>query len=115
VSPEGVAELRVLNHDADPINPRKYVVNVPQGQSVEETVPEELSRVSGYTVKGAKTIVGPYALPVKGGGCKVVATEGMWENKRGRKIDGGERRRTQIRYKKRVQERREMRERGELL
>ncbi|KAK9769229.1 putative IGR protein motif-domain-containing protein [Seiridium cardinale] len=114
VSPEGVAELRVLEHDADPVKPRKYVVNVPHGQTVEDTAPEELSRVSGYTVKGAKTIIGPYALPSSDGAVKVVAAEGMWEDKRGRKIDGGERRRTEVRYKKRIQERREMREKGEL-
>lgn len=114
VSPEtGAAELRVLEHDANPAIPKKYVVNVPEGKTVEETAPEDLSRVSGYTVKGAKTIIGPYALPSKDGAVKVVATEGMWEDKRGRKIDGGERRRTQVRYKKRIQERREMRERGE--
>ncbi|KAI1853489.1 hypothetical protein JX266_001473 [Neoarthrinium moseri] len=113
---DGVAELRVLEHDAtNPANPKKYVVNVPLGQSVAETKPEDLSRVQGYRVNGAKTIVGPHALPLKSGeGVRVAVTEGMWEDKRGRKIDGGERRRTEIRYKKGVQERREARERGEL-
>ncbi|KAF3000378.1 hypothetical protein E8E14_006451 [Neopestalotiopsis sp. 37M] len=115
VSPEGTAELRVLEHDANPVIPKKYVVNVPEGKTPEEVSPEELSRVSGYRVQGAKTIVGPYALPTGNGVAKISVTEGMWEDKRGRKIDGGERRRTEIRYKKRIQERREMRERGELV
>jgi len=112
---DGAADLRVLEHDVDPVKPRKYVVNVPAGKSVKETAVEELARVQGYQVQGARTIVGPYALPLKTGeGVRVSVTEGMWEDKRGRKIDGGERRRTEVRYKKRIQERREMRERGEI-
>ncbi|KAI8965686.1 IGR protein motif-domain-containing protein [Daldinia sp. FL1419] len=112
---DGKAELRILESDRDPVNPHKYVVNVPTGRSVKECTLEEMSRVRGYKVQGAKTIVGPYALPLKGGeGVQVAVTEGMWEDKRGRKIDGGERRRTEVRYKKRIAERREMRERGEL-
>ncbi|KAK6832928.1 hypothetical protein PG987_007622 [Apiospora arundinis] len=115
VSPEGAADLRVLEHDADPANPKRYVVNVPPGQTVKDTPLEELSRVVGYKVEGARTIVGPYAQQLKDGeGARVTVTQGMWEDKRGRKIDGGERRRTEVRYKKRIQERREMRERGEI-
>ncbi|KAI1805496.1 IGR protein motif-domain-containing protein [Daldinia bambusicola] len=113
---DGKADLRILESDAaDPVNPRKYVVNVPPGRSVKECALEEISRVRGYKVEGAKTIVGPYALPLKGGeGARVMITEGMWEDRRGHKVDGGERRRTEIRYKRRIAERREMRERGEL-
>lgn len=112
---DGVADLRVLEHDADPVHPQRFVVNVPPGGSVKTTPVEELSRVSGYKVLGAKTIAGPYALPLKDGeGARITVQEGMWEMKRGRKIDGGERRRTEVRYKKRIQARREMRERGEI-
>ncbi|ORY72000.1 IGR protein motif-domain-containing protein [Pseudomassariella vexata] len=112
---DGTADLKILEYAKDPLNPKKYVVNVPLGKSVKETPQEELARVSGYKVRGARTIVGPYALPLKQGeGVRIKITEGMWENKRGRKIDGGERRRTEVRYKKRIQERREMRERGEI-
>ncbi|KAI1391185.1 IGR protein motif-domain-containing protein [Hypoxylon trugodes] len=112
---DGKAELRVLESTKDPVNPHKYVVNVPLGKSVKECALEEMSRVTGFKVQGAKTIVGPYARPIKGGeAVQIAITEGMWEDKRGRKIDGGERRRNEVRYKKRIQERREMRERGEL-
>ncbi|KAK8137649.1 IGR protein domain-containing protein [Apiospora sp. TS-2023a] len=115
VSEDGAAELRVLEHDADPTNPKRYVVNVPQGQTVKDTPLQDLSRVVGYKVEGARTIVGPYAMQLKGGeGARVVVKEGMWEDKRGRKIDGGERRRTEVKYKKRIQERKEQRERGEI-
>ncbi|KAI0397277.1 IGR protein motif-domain-containing protein [Xylariaceae sp. FL0594] len=116
---DGKAELHVL--EADPTTvppnelPRKIVVNTPPGRSLKDSKPEELSRVLGYHVEGAKTIVGPYAMPVKGGeGACITVTEGMWEDRRGRKIDGGERRRTEVRYKRRVAQRREARERGEL-
>ncbi|KAI1138985.1 IGR protein motif-domain-containing protein [Hypoxylon sp. FL0543] len=112
---DGKADLKILESDKDVLNPHKYVVNVPAGRSVKECSLEELSRVRGYKVQGAKTIVGPYALPLKDGeGARITVTEGMWEDRRGHKIDGGERRRTEVRYKKRIAERREMRERGEL-
>jgi hypothetical protein len=90
-------------------------VNVPASRTVKECSPSELCRVQGYHVEGAKNIVGPYALPLKGGGgARITITEGMWEDVRGHKVDGGERRRTEVRYKKRIAERREARERGEL-
>ncbi|KAI1631041.1 IGR protein motif-domain-containing protein [Biscogniauxia mediterranea] len=122
----GRAELRVIEAEPDesadprrlaedPIYRRKYVVNVPPGKRVEDCGPDEVHRVQGFRVRGASTIAGPYALPLKKGqGAFVTVTENMWEHARGRKIDGGERRRTEVRYKKRIAERREMRERGEL-
>ncbi|KAI1367424.1 IGR protein motif-domain-containing protein [Xylaria arbuscula] len=116
---DGVADLRVLEASTDAADPtrlpRKFVVNVPAGRSMKECNPAELSRVQGYHVHGAKDIVGPYALPLKGSeGARITVTEGMWEDRRGHKIDGGERRRTEVRYKRRIAERREARERGEL-
>ncbi|OAR01004.1 hypothetical protein LLEC1_02175, partial [Akanthomyces lecanii] len=63
-----------------------------------------------------KGVVGPggdfnYATELPGkGGAVVKITEGMWEQKQGRKIDGGERRRAETRFKKRSAERRAERE-----
>ncbi|KAI1214916.1 IGR protein motif-domain-containing protein [Annulohypoxylon truncatum] len=119
VSDDGAATLAVWEAPAadktSAARPRKYVVNVPEGRKLADCSLDEISRVRGYKVQGAKTIVGPYALPLAGGeGARVAVTEGMWEDRRGHKIDGGERRQAEIRYKKRVAERREMRERGEL-
>ncbi|KAI1188284.1 IGR protein motif-domain-containing protein [Nemania serpens] len=115
---DGVAHLRILEAQPgpDPTQaPRKFVVNVPTGRPVKECSPADLSRVLGYHVEGAKTIVGPYALPLKGNdGARVTVTEGMWEDRLGVKVDGGERRRAEIRYKRRIAERREARERGEI-
>ncbi|KAI1754389.1 IGR protein motif-domain-containing protein [Xylaria castorea] len=114
----GVAHLRVLEDasNADPTQtPRKYAVNVPSDCSIEECDPAKLSRVQGYYVYGANNIVGPYALTLKDTkGARITVTEGMWEDRQGHKIDGGERRRTEVRYKKRIAERKEARERGEL-
>lgn len=113
-----MAHLRIIEADsgADATQaPRKFVVNVPSDRPVKECSPAELSRVLGYHVEGAKNIVGPYALPLKGNdGARVTVTEGMWEDRQGYKVDGGERRRAEVRYKRRIAERREARERGEL-
>ncbi|KAH8664301.1 IGR protein motif-domain-containing protein [Xylariales sp. PMI_506] len=112
---DGVASLQVLeDHPRPGEAPRRYVVNVPQGKTVRETAPEDLIRVSGYTVKAKSKIVGPHALPLKKGGATVSAIADMWMVKQPPKINGGERRRTMVLYKKRIQERREMRERGEI-
>ncbi|KAI5862808.1 IGR protein motif-domain-containing protein [Durotheca rogersii] len=121
-----IAEIIAPPRGADPdspetaaaavsFRPRKYVVNVPFDQNADTCPPDLLSRVCGYQVRDGNKIVGHYAKPLKhGGGAVVTITEGMWEDKRGHKVDGGERRRTEIRYKRRVAERREARERGEL-
>jgi hypothetical protein len=108
---DGKAELKVLEVDKDSLTRERYVVNVPEGQKVEETPWEELVRVSGYKVRGPHTVVGPYALPVPGkAGAKVTVTEGMWEDRRGHKVDGGERRQAEVRFKRRVAERKALRE-----
>ncbi|KAI1075211.1 IGR protein motif-domain-containing protein [Whalleya microplaca] len=112
---DGNAELRILTSDKDPLRLRKFVVNVPADKAFKECTLDDMFRVRGYKVKGAKTIVGPYTFSLKEGkGCRVTVTEGMWEDRRGHKVDGGERRRTQVRYKRRIAERRELREKGEL-
>lgn len=109
---DGRADLQILEAILDdPVHPVKYVVNVPPGQSVKDTPARDLTRPRGYRVQGATAVVGPYALPSKGGGATVMVTEGMWEDKQGRKIDGGERRRAEVRHRRGVAERKERRER----
>jgi hypothetical protein len=84
---------------------RKIIVNVP---TTGEAVPvEQLVPVKGLRIKGARTIVGPHVQPLKGGrGAKIEVKEGMWEERRGHKIDGGERRQAEVRAKKRGEEKR---------
>jgi hypothetical protein len=106
----GSAELRIMETEKDPLTRQRFVVNVPRGQRVEDVPYDQLARVNGYHVDGVRTITGPYALPINGGGARVAVTEGMWEDKRGRKIDGGERRRAEVRFKRRAAERKALRE-----
>jgi hypothetical protein len=78
---------------------RKIVVNVKDPVKVQKV--EGLEPVPGFKVKGAHTIIGPRVQPIKGGkGAKIVVQEGLWEHRRGHKIDGGERRRAEVRDKK---------------
>lgn len=106
----GVAELRVQETDKKPLLRLRNVVNLPLGKKLEEVSPSDVVRVKGFTVQGVRTIVGPYALPMKYGGARISVTEGMWEDRRGHKVDGGERRRAEIRFKRRVAERKALRE-----
>jgi len=111
----GVAQVRVVevpvsghNAASTTLSPgsKKIVVNVAAGGSATEK-PVDLVPVKGLHLKGAHTIVGPHVQPVKGGkAAQIVVKEGLWEHRRGHKIDGGERRQAEIRAKKRGEERR---------
>lgn len=109
---DGQALLKVATPPASVVSDAKYVVNVPQveeGTTLEDS--QVLPRPNGYTVRGLKSIAGPYATPLpQQSGAIVKVTEGMWEHRQGRKIDGGERRRAEIRFKRRSVERRAERE-----
>ncbi|KAH7318728.1 IGR protein motif-domain-containing protein [Stachybotrys elegans] len=112
---DGEALLKVAAPPAGVISNAKWVVNVPHGEDGGAKSAPSLVRPKGYGVEGLRTITGPYATALPGNaGAVVKVTEGMWEHKRGRKIDGGERRRDEIRFKKRSAERRAERE-AELL
>lgn len=123
----GEAVLKVATPPPSALKDTKWVVNVPhdiapaEEEAAEkpskkstkptEQVASELVRPNGYKVVGAQTIAGPYAKPLPGAsGVIVKVTEGMWEDRQGRKIDGGERRRAETRFKKRSAERRAERE-----
>ncbi|KAL9098907.1 MAG: hypothetical protein Q9163_005517 [Psora crenata] len=107
-----------------PARVKMMVVNEPpRDQDEEETVVargpkvpvprlEDLSPVEGMRVKGPRTIVGPYIYPVKGTGgsvAKIRVQEGMWEVRRGVKVDGGERRKVQVRRKRLLEARKSTR------
>lgn len=92
---------------------RKLVVDLPPEIGTDTVSTAELSPVKGFKVVGAHTIVGPYIkLHKNTGGSEATFAihEGMWEEKRGVKIDGGERRRKQVRYERRIEENRKKRE-----
>jgi len=89
---------------------RKMIVNVPPAAAPSEITPEQLKSIKGLKIVGSHTIVGPHVQPVKGGGAaKVVVKEGLWEERRGHKIDGGERRKAEVRAKRRSEERKAQR------
>ncbi|KAL8731413.1 MAG: hypothetical protein Q9181_004314 [Wetmoreana brouardii] len=86
---------------------KKVVVNIPPDVPVQESKLRGLKPVNGLKVQGAHTIVGPYVQPVKETGGSVATIkvqEGMWEQRRGHKVDGGERRKVQVRRKRKLEE-----------
>ena len=89
---------------------RKVVVNVPLGAEAPVEPLETLRSVKGVVVKGAKTIKGSYVEQVKGSGglkVRIRLQEGLWEERRGHKVDGGERRKAEVRAKRRAAENKE--------
>lgn len=121
---DGKAELRVVEKvervvvgDGDGKRVRRWVVNVPveesgsegqEGKEVLETGKlEELPPVSGMTIKGMHGIVGPYVQVKKGSEGKAAVfkvEDGMWEERRGQKVDGGERRKKHVRRQRKLEE-----------
>ncbi|KAI9046539.1 hypothetical protein LZ554_009285 [Drepanopeziza brunnea f. sp. 'monogermtubi'] len=109
---KGVAEVRIAEFPvADQTNTffpamHKVIVNVPAGGSAPESL-EDVVPVKGLKIRGAHTIAGPHVVPLKGGKtAKIEVKEGLWEERRGHKIEGGERRQAEVRAKKRGEEKR---------
>ena len=93
---------------------KKMVVNVPPDiQKQEQGLKyEEFRPVEGMSVQGARSIVGPYIQPVKGTSGSVATLkvqERMWEERRGIKVDGGERRKKMVRRQRMLEEMRNAR------
>lgn len=87
---------------------KKMIVNEPLETMRKRLSQSQLKPVEGMKVVGAKTIVGPYIQPVKGTSgsvARIKVEEGMWEVRRGQKVDGGERRKVQVRRKRLLEER----------
>lgn len=111
---DGQAKLAVEETPKGLLDVKRRVVNIPMDKSITEVSEEEKILVEGYKWRSG-SIAGPYVKQKGGQEAVVTATEGMWEEKRGRKIDGGERRRAEVRFKKRVAERKAARESGAYL
>ncbi|KAG6031162.1 hypothetical protein E4U41_007679 [Claviceps citrina] len=115
---DGQALLKVATPPASVVSDAKWVVNVPSGDGAGDAAGaksdldvQRLPRPKGYVVRGLNEIAGPYARALPGdAGAVVKVIQGMWEQRRRKKIDGGERRRAEIRFKRRSAERREERE-----
>lgn len=86
------------------------MVNVPVGAEAPSERVESLNRVGGVVLQGAKTIKGSYVEQVKGSNglrARIRLQEGIWEERRGHVVDGGERRKAEVRAKRRAAENKE--------
>lgn len=112
---DGAAELRVVEKvvlmgDGERKKIRRWVVNVPAaGEEIkaDEEKLAELPPVDGMTIKGTHGIVGPFVQVKKGSqGREAIfkVEEGMWEERRGQKVDGGERRKKHVRRQRKLEE-----------
>lgn len=87
----------------------KRIVNVnPEQPPVTAGELRKVKRVEGLHLKASHTIYGSHVESVKGTGGRAAVIrvkEGLWEHRRGHKIDGGERRKAEVRAKRRAAER----------
>ena len=121
---DGMAPLRVVEVPATgrhiasaTMTPgmKKIVANIPLNVDPLKLPVEQLPTLHGVHMKGAHTVIGPSVLPVKGTQgklSKIQVADGLWEVKRGHKIDGGERRQAEVRTLRRAQERKAAREKA---
>ena len=117
---DATAELRVvdvMNHETagsqkytatSSPGRKKLILNLPAGapNPTDATV-DNVKPVQGMKIVGAHRIAGPFVEPIKGTDgtvARIKIIEGMWEEKRGHKVDGGERRKEQVRYKRKLEE-----------
>ena len=95
---------------------KKLILNVPAGATTyklrDGQSTADLKKVKGVKLLMGHTIAGPYVQPQKGSNGSVATLkvqEGLWEHRRGHKVDGGERRKAEVRFKRRVEERKKER------
>lgn len=111
---------------------RKMIVNTPASMSTDEATGQgegedaqavhaaapppkinvaDATPVAGVRIYHGTAIGGRGVQPIKGnrGAAVLKVQEGLWENRRGVKVDGGERRKAEVRAKRRVQERKNAR------
>ena len=86
---------------------KKVVINLPPEVSIESVPEAELVLIKGFKARGAHTIISQFTTKIKGTGAGVAkfqVREGLWEEKRAVKIDGGESRKAEVRHKRRIEE-----------
>lgn len=87
---------------------RKVAINVPLGEQNPRAPPAQSPPVKGVKIRYDHTICAPHFKAVKGAegfAARITVDEGIWEERRGHKVDGGERRKAETRAKKRALER----------
>ena len=87
---------------------KRVVVNESEEIVQKDVLADDLTPVGGMKTRGLTTVVAPYGTLVKGtknSVAQIKIQNGMWEHKRGVKIDGGERRKKMVRRQKLLQSR----------
>ena len=97
---------------------QRLIINVPPS-SPNDALPLQpgestatLRKPAGLKLLRGHAIAGSYVQPVAGTNGSVArlkVVEGMWEHRRGHKVDGGERRQAEVRFKRGVEERKKAR------
>lgn len=89
---------------------RKVIVNPnPDATDYKPDSSKPLKKFEHMKIHNGSMIKGPFVQIMKGtngSAALIKAQEGMWEDKQGHKVDGGERRQAEVRAKKRIEERR---------
>lgn len=89
---------------------KRVIVNLaPDATEYKHDSSNTLKNFAHMKIHRGVTIKGPFLQPIKdtnGSAALIKVQEGMWEDKRGHKVDGGERRRAEVRAKKRAEEKR---------
>lgn len=94
----------------DPANPKEdskdvSIVPPPRIDSSKAKAVKDIKIVRGNTIGGT----GVEYIKGHPGVARLRVQDGLWENRRGHKVDGGERRRAEVRAKRRAQERKDAR------
>lgn len=89
---------------------KRVIVNLPpDATEYKHDLSKQLKKFAYMKVHRGLLIKGPFLQPIKGANgsaALIKVQEGMWEDKLGHKVDGGERRRAEVRAKKRAEEKR---------
>ncbi|KAJ5591776.1 uncharacterized protein N7459_002145 [Penicillium hispanicum] len=108
--PEGTQGARNVSSATLTPGMTKAIVNIAPGVTVYKHKPSvQLKKFAHMKIHRGSKIMGPFLQPIKGthgSAATITVQEGMWEDKRGHKVDGGERRQVEVRAKKRLEERR---------
>lgn len=92
---------------------RHVAINIPKGADAPSKPLEECEPIKHVKARGGKlgggAIVGRNVYMLDGERAVIKVQEGLWEEKRGVKVDGGERRQAEVRFKRRAEERKKAR------
>ena len=93
---------------------RCVALNVPSGAETPSKPLEECEPVKHVKARGGKSgggaIVGRNVYMTGSERAIIKVMEGLWEERRGHKVDGGERRKAEVRFKRRAEERKKARQ-----